>query len=235
MVGQHDAVGRRTGRRLQSATMVEMAPVDVVVCDDHAVFAEAMASALRADDRFAEITWSNTAEGALRLIDERRPALALVDLRMPDVDGIELVATIAELEQAPKILVLSVADDVRSVLAVFEAGANGFLGKHESFAVVADAAIAVMAGDAPISASAFARLLPRLIGSGGNDVLTGRESRVLELVADGRSNDDIATELGISVNTVRNHVSNVLRKLDVDNRGQAVIEARRRGAISGGT
>ena len=144
-------------------------------------------------------------------------------------------AVSTELEHAPKILVLSVADDVRSVLAIFEAGANGFLGKHESFAVVADAAIAVMAGDAPISASAFARLLPHLIGNGSSDVLTGRESRVLELVADGRSNDDIAGELGISVNTVRNHVSNVLRKLEVDNRGQAVIEARRRGAISGGS
>jgi DNA-binding NarL/FixJ family response regulator len=145
---------------------------------------------------------------------------------MPDVDGFELISQLTGLERRPRVLVLSVAADARSIVGAFEAGADGFLGKHESFESVLHASRAVMRGENPISPAAFSRVLPRLIRSGGD--LTEQEERVLGMLAEGLANDDIAEQLTISYNTVRNHVSSILRKLDVDNRGAAVAEARRR-------
>jgi DNA-binding NarL/FixJ family response regulator len=150
---------------------------------------------------------------------------------MPDVDGTELIQQIKAVPMPPRVLVLSVATDRRSVLEVFEAGADGFLGKHEPLAVVLDAARAIMGGDVPISASAFARLLPTLVPSRRSNELTRREDAVLALIAEGRSNEDIATELNISPNTARNHVSNILDKLQAESRTQAVVIARKSGLL----
>jgi len=203
----------------------------VLVCDDHAVFAEALASALEADQRFASIGFSCSAGEALDIASRQLPDIVVADLRMPDVEGTELVERFKNLDPAPAVLVLSVANDPRSIIGVFEAGADGFLGKHEALSAVVDAAQATLSGDAPISASAFARLLPRLVPGREPGGLTGREEGVLELLGEGYGNDEIGDRLGISVNTVRNHVSSILEKLDVDNRGQAAAEARRRGIL----
>lgn len=197
----------------------------VLIVDDHAVIAEALSEAFRRSEAFEDVSWANTAASAIDHAQEHSPSLAIVDLRMPDVSGMDLIVQLQELDDPPKMLVLSVAADARSILGAFEAGADGFLGKHESFEAVLNASRAVMRGDNPISASAFTRVLPRLLRSGSD--LTEQEERVLELLADSKSNDSIAGELHISYNTVRNHVSSILRKLDVDNRGEAVDEARR--------
>ena len=198
----------------------------VLIVDDHAVVAEALAAAFTRSDAFADVHWATTAQDALRLATEHSLELVITDLRMPKVDGAELVRQLAELQPRPRLLVLSVAADARSILGAFEAGADGFLGKHESFEAVLAASRSVMLGDNPISASAFARVLPRLLRQGSD--LTEQEERVLEQLAANRSNDDIAGQLDISYNTVRNHVSSILRKLDVESRGEAVVEARRR-------
>ena len=215
----------RVADALASATMNDVVQ-GVLVVDDHAVFAEALAAAFTRSEAFDDVRWASSGPDTVRLTEEFSPALVIIDLRMPGIDGTELIETLAELQPRPHLLVLSVAADARSILAAFEAGADGFLGKHESFEAVLNASRAVMLGDNPISASAFARVLPRLLRRGAD--LTEQEERVLEQLAANRSNDDIAGRLDISYNTVRNHVSSILRKLDVDNRGEAVVEARRR-------
>ena len=208
-------------------------PASVLIVDDHAVFAEAIASAFEHSHHFERVQWAQTAVAAVALAEEYAPTLAVVDLRMPDVEGTELITALVESTSSPKVLVLSVAADARSIMSAFDAGASGFLGKHESFESVVAACQAILAGDNPISAAAFSRLLPRLVKSGDTD-LTEQEMRVLELVATGLSNDDIGAELSISTNTARNHVSKILRKLSCDNRAEAVAEARRRQLIPPG-
>lgn len=197
----------------------------VLVVDDHAVFAEALAEAFTRSEAFDDVMWARTARSAMEQAEAARPALAIIDLRMPEVSGTQLIQQLSALENPPCILVLSVAADARSILGAFEAGADGFLGKHESFEAVIAASRAVMRGDNPISASAFTRILPRLLRTGVD--LTEQEERVLELVADNLSNEAIAQKLVISYNTVRNHVSSILRKLEVESRSEAVDEARR--------
>ena len=201
----------------------------VLVVDDHAVFAEALSSALDKSADFEDVRWARSASEAVSLARTHRPSLAVVDLRMPDVEGSELIAALTGLDDPPVVLVLSVAADARSVLSAFEAGASGFLGKHESFEAVIDACRAVLAKENPISASAFSRLLPRLLKTGFD--LTEQEDRVLGLMARNLSNDEIGAELSISPNTARNHVSNILRKLESDSRSAAVDVARRQGLI----
>ncbi|WP_420451306.1 response regulator [Ilumatobacter sp.] len=201
----------------------------VLVVDDHAVFAEALSSAFGAAPDFHDVRWSCVAAEAIEVAREHRPALAVVDMRMPDVEGNELVEGLTELDPAPVVLVLSVAADARTILGAFEAGASGFLGTHESFEAVIRACRSVLADENPISASAFSRILPRLLKSGSD--LTDQEDRVLGSMAAGRSNDEIGIELGISPNTARNHVSSVLRKLESDSRAAAVDVARRQGLI----
>lgn len=213
--------------------MAPSAPVNALVVDDHAVFAEALARALSADDQFASVTWAQTADEGLAAVRRDRPALVIVDLRMPGVTGVELVTALKGLDNPPLVLVLSVADDTRSILDVFEAGADGYLGKHESFVAVIAAVRSVLAGDVPISASMFTRLLPRLVPKRSGAALTDREEKVLLVLAEGCGNEEIAERLDISVNTTRNHVSNILRKLEVESRAQAIVEARERGLIPG--
>lgn len=202
----------------------------VLIVDDHAVFAEALAASLNRSDRFVDVRWSQTAEEALELVRLRQPSLAIVDLRMPEVRGADLIEALAA-TNGMGVLVLSAADDARSILQVFEAGADGFLGKHESFEAVIRAANAVVAGENPISASAFTRLLPKLLRDDGGG-LTAQEERVLLLLAEERSNEDISVALGVTYNTARNHVSSILRKMGARNRVQAVTIARERNLIS---
>ena len=206
-------------------------PIDVLVCDDHTVFAQSLATALEGEPWVRRSGWSGSAEEAAARAEAERPALVVVDLRMPGVEGTELIERFASLDDPPKVLVLSVASDGRSIVRAFEAGAGGFVGKHESLHAVIDACHEILAGHAPISASAFARILPRLVPAHAERALTAREEGVLEQLAVGASNDEIADELVISPNTVRNHVSNILEKLGVENRRQAVVEGRRRGLL----
>ena len=219
----------RRRRSVSLASPGVSGPPSVLIVDDHAVFAEAVATAFERSDDFADVRWAQSADRTMEMAREFGPDLAIIDLRMPDSPGTTLISDLLELADPPKILVLSVAADARSILNAFEAGASGFLGKHESFEAVMAAAHAVLGGDNPISASAFSRLLPRIVKTGAD--LTEQEERVLGLMAAGMSNDDIGEELSISSNTARNHVSRVLKKLDSDNRSEAVATARRQQLI----
>lgn len=203
----------------------------MLVVDDHPVFAESLATALASSDIVETTIWVANADDARAAVDQQPFDVALLDLRMPDVDGVELIAELSGRDEIGAVVVLSIAADERSVLRALEAGARGFLSKSDQFDFVLWSLHSVANGGAPISPTIFARVLPRLIGENAEHALTGREEVVLEIMSGGASNKEIAEQLDLSTNTVRNHLYNIMRKLDADNRNEAVARARELGIL----
>ncbi len=168
-----------------------------------------------------------TGRDALAAATDDPPDVAVVDLRMPDGDGIWLTAALRERVPGIRVLVLTSADDERSITEAIGAGAHGYLLKSAGPDEIAEAVIAVGAGAAVLSDDVLTVLARKRVRP--LPELTDREYDVLEAMAGGRATDSIARHLGMSAKTVRNHVSNVLNKLGVEDRTAAVVVAHRHG------
>jgi DNA-binding NarL/FixJ family response regulator len=177
-------------------------------------------------------------EEAVRLVEENRPDVVLMDLRMPRVDGVEATRRIKAAYPSVQIVVLTTYSDDESVFAALQAGARGYLTKDAGADEIARAIDAVRGGDAQLDPSVQRRLVDAL-ATGGQpsrrrradlpDGLTQREAEVLTLIAAGRSNAEIARELFISEATVKTHINNLFAKAGLRDRAQAVTYAYRKG------
>jgi DNA-binding NarL/FixJ family response regulator len=206
--------------------------IRVLLVDDHAVVLEGLVMVLsRFDDLELVGTASGGAEGVTRAA-ELQPDVVLLDLSMPDVDGAEATRRIRADHPQIRFLALTAFLEHRLVTEVFEAGATGYLLKSASGDELA-AAIRTVASGGTILATGVFSLLASPPDTIGHD-LTPRELDVLEHLANGLSNKHIATELGLSAGTVRIHVSNILAKLQVENRTAAAMLARDRGLAAPG-
>jgi DNA-binding NarL/FixJ family response regulator len=198
--------------------------IRVLVVDDHPLVRDGL-TGLLATVRDVEVVGA-TGEGgsAVSLARELSPDVVLMDLNMPGVPGLEAIRQIVRLPSAPAVLVLTMVDDDDSVAAAMQVGARGYLLKGAVQEEVLAGLRTVAAGGAVFGAGAARRFL----SGGGRPVadLTEREAQVLALVADGRSNAEIAREIGTSLKTVQNHVSHVLAKLQVSDRTQAALRMR---------
>ena len=209
--------------------------VSILVVDDHATFAEALRHALDAEpDLHVVATLTNSAaaeEAAIAL----RPDVALIDRRIGQEDGIELARVLHRSVPDTKLLMLTASADEATLIGAIEAGCDGFLMKEAPLDSVLAAVRSAARGDAVITPAMLARLLPRMRArdqpTARSGALTDRESAVLRLLAEGRSNAAIAKELIISVNTVRNHVQGVLTKLGAHSKLEAVAKARAAGLL----
>ena len=178
---------------------------------------------------------------AVRLADELRPDVVLMDVRMPRLDGVEATKQIAEAGTA-KVLVMTTFDMDEYALSALRNGASGFLLKDTPPADLVSALRAVASGDAVVSPSVTKRLLDRFLGPGGGelrdaavlDVLTEREREVLVLIAKGLSNTELAQKLFLSEATVKTHVGRILAKLELRDRVQAVVLAYETGLVRPG-
>lgn len=172
---------------------------------------------------------------AMRWLDDHEPpAVLLVDLGLPDGDGIDLIRHGRRLRPAPEIMVISVFGDERHVVDAIAAGAGGYLLKDADAAHVGGAILKLLAGESPISSSIARHLLRRFQHSAADadaPRLTPREVEVLRLVGKGFSYIEIANALGMSANTVTSHIKHIYRKLEVRSRGEAVFEALQLGLI----
>jgi two-component system NarL family response regulator len=214
------------------------APIRVLVADDHDLFRVGLAAALGAHEDFDVVGQASGGKMAVRLAAELRPDAVLMDLRMPDLDGSQATAAILERDPSARIVVLTVSSEEVDVASAVAAGACGYLVKDSPIDDVIGAVRAAVAGTAWLSPRAAQALLDRVRREHADservpepqDVnLSPRELEVLQLVARGLDNNEIAAALFISPRTAKNHVSSILGKLGVSNRIQAAVYALRRG------
>ena len=210
--------------------------IRVLIADDQTLVREGLRAIAELEDDIAVIGEAADGREAITLARRLHPDVVLMDVRMPRVNGIEAAAQIRADLPSTKILMLTVSDEEEDLYEAIKAGANGYLLKEISVEEVAEAIRAVMQGQSLISPSMASKLLSEFnaLVRRAEDrqqfpapALTSREIEVLRLVAKGMSNREIAEELYISENTVKNHVRNILEKLHLHSRMEAVVYAVR--------
>ena len=207
--------------------------IDVLIVEDHDMVAQAMAAALRATGSFNVGGCLRTQAEAMHAITAHAPDVVVLDLRL--AEGDDTTAFIPDiLAAAPdaKVLVVSAWGDDWSVSRAVEAGCHGYLLKEQGLDELVEGIRAVARGEATFAPAVLSRVL-RLLrpGTVTAESLTSRETEVLRRLADGLTTEQIAADLYVSVNTVRNHVNNIIRKLNVHSRLEAVSYAIRNGLI----
>ncbi len=218
---------------IEEGTAVD--PLRVLIVDDHPVFLAGLKSVLEADPRTVVTAEACTGEEAIALAAQTQPDAVVMDLQLPDRNGIEVTRTITQTSPHIGVLVLTMYDDDDSVFAAMRAGARGYLVKGTAPGDILQAIIAVGSGTAVFGPSIARRLLdyfatPSTVAPAVPfPELTDREREILDLIAAGVSNGIIAERLFLSAKTVRNHVSNIFAKLQVADRAQAIVRARRAG------
>jgi DNA-binding NarL/FixJ family response regulator len=206
-------------------------PIRVIVVDDHPIVRSGIVGMLSLEPDFDVVGEANNGAEAVALVTELNPDVVLMDLRMPGMDGVEATrAIIGSNKIPPRILVVTTYDTDADILRAVEAGASGYLLKDTPIDTLLDGVRAAARGETVLAPD----IAMRLVGSMRTPAerLTGRELEVLTEVADGLTNAAIAMKLHISEATVKTHLLRINNKLGVDNRTEAVTEARHRGWIS---
>jgi DNA-binding NarL/FixJ family response regulator len=211
-----------------------VAAVRVLVVDDHAVFSDALATILRTEPGFEVVGKGGTVEEAISSARALRPDVVLLDVHMPDGSGIEAAAAIKKERSQTQVVILT-SDEEESVLqSAVQAGVTGYLSKHESAAQVIQAVRSAARGEALIAPYMLARLLrgmQKKSPTAPATPLTPRELSVLQELSLGHDNEAVAQALKMSPNTVRTHVQNILAKLNVHSKLEAVSRGIREGWI----
>jgi DNA-binding NarL/FixJ family response regulator len=207
--------------------------IRVLIVDDHEVLASSLAKTLDTEPDLLSVGAAGSLKQAAELIRTTAPDVLLLDHRLPDGDGVAAIGRLRELRPSMAVIILTASPSEHLMVAAVEAGVSGFLSKTRSLAEVTSAVRAAAVGEAVISPEMLARLLPRLGGTGrvGAATLTEREREILGLIAQGLSNAAIAERLVVSVNTVRNHVANLLAKLGARSKLEALSIAIREGLL----
>jgi DNA-binding NarL/FixJ family response regulator len=208
--------------------------VRVVLVDDHALFSQTLSMALESYADIEVLGRADKLASGCSLVAQHHPDVVLMDYRLPDGDGVSGAHRIKELSPQTKVVILTAVEDEAVLAAAIEAGCAGFMTKTASVEELIAAVRQAAAGEAVISPALLVRLLPRLHRreQPTRFELTPRELDVLKLLAAGLSNAAIAEELTLSVNTVRNHVANLLMKLGVHSKLEALSVAVREGLVA---
>ncbi|MDX2020745.1 MAG: response regulator transcription factor [Deltaproteobacteria bacterium] len=201
--------------------------ITVVLVDDHAVVRDGLTAIIASQDDMKVVATAATARAGLEAVALHRPQIALMDLRLPQMDGLTAVQVLREKFPDVLVLMLSSADGDKAIEASLAAGARGYVLKSAPASELLAAIRAVAHGQRFLSPAAATALASRALSPD----LTLREVEVLEAVSEGQSNADIAASLGVAEKTVKNHLSNVFAKLGATDRTHAVTIALQRGII----
>jgi DNA-binding NarL/FixJ family response regulator len=204
--------------------------IRLLVCDDHPVVRSGLRGMLRSQPDFEVVAEASSGLQAVALAHQYRPDVVLMDLRMPEMDGATATAEIKFAHPEIQVLILTTYETDADILRAVEEGAAGFLLKDARQEDLFDGIRQAAQGKAPLAPGVAARLMRRLRGT-EDEQLSGREIEILQLVARGLNNKDIARELLISESTVKAHMLHIFDKLGVTDRTAAVTTALRRGII----
>jgi len=209
--------------------------IRVLIVDDHQLFRDGLRALILSAADMEVAGEAATGQAAVQMAADSKPDVILMDIQMPDVDGIEATKAMVARDPAVNILMVTMFEDDQSVFAAMRAGARGYILKGAKHDEMLRAIRAVDSGEAIFSPGIASRMMEfftssrAVIPAETFPELTEREREVLDLIAQGKSNANIAKMLVISVKTVRNHVSNIFNKLQVTDRAQAAIRARDAG------
>ncbi|MBV8597198.1 MAG: response regulator transcription factor [Actinobacteria bacterium] len=227
-------------RRLASAsdTVDENTSPRVLLVDDHALFRTGLRNLLE-EQGVHIVGEADTGTEALKKIREVAPEVVVMDLNMPGISGVEATRQIAMIAPLTRVLVLTISDQDADVMDAILAGACGYLLKDSSIQELINGIRAASAGESLVSPAIASKMLQRLRATGASQheaetirsELSDRELQVLKLIANGKDNAQIAADLHISPKTVKNHISNILMKLQIENRIQAAVYAVRSGIV----
>jgi DNA-binding NarL/FixJ family response regulator len=206
-----------------------------MIADDQTLFRSGLARLLSEDPRVEIVGEAVDGADAVKRMAELRPDVVLMDLKMPNLDGIDATREICAKYPNTKVLILTTFDTDSHVIQALKAGASGYVLKDAQASSIVSSIVAVMSGERVMATAVANRVLEMLTGTVTPkeyyDGLTAREVEILKLVATGMANKQIAFRLKISEKTVRNHVSNMYEKLEIYDRAQAVLYAVRKGLV----
>jgi two-component system, NarL family, response regulator DegU len=227
-----------------------MKKTKIVIIDDHQLFREGVKRILDFEENFEVVAEGDDGKQAVELVEQYNPDVVIMDINMPDVNGVEATRKLIEAYPDTKVIILSIHDDESYVTHVLKSGAVGYLLKEMDANTLIEAVKVVADGGSYLHPKVTHNLVKefrRLANDGQAEgeqqgyqkvevrrplhLLTRRECEVLQLLADGKSNRAIGEELYISEKTVKNHVSNILQKMNVNDRTQAVVVAIKNGWV----
>jgi NarL family two-component system response regulator LiaR len=213
--------------------------IRVIIADDHAVVREGTRKILDQEEDIHVLAEANNGEEAVRLADELKPDVILMDISMPVMDGIEATRIIKEKHPEITILILTAYDDDQFIFSLLEAGAAGYLLKNIHHHELVEAIRSVYSGESVLHPSVARKVLNRFGKSEEKsekkallEPLSEREMEVLKLVTKGYSNKEIADQLYLSIRTVQGHLGNIFNKLMVSSRTEAVVRALKEGWVT---
>lgn len=219
--------------------------IKIVIIDDHALFREGVKRILDFEEDFEVVAEAGDGSEVLTVVEEYRPEVVIMDINMPNVNGVEATKKLVDSYPGTKVIILSIHDDENYVIHALKTGASGYLLKEMDADTLVEAVRIVAEGGSYLHPKVTHNLVNefrRLSSTGANGqipvkvqrplhILTRRECEVLQMLADGKSNRGIGETLFISEKTVKNHVSNILQKLNCNDRTQAVVLAIKNGWV----
>lgn len=215
--------------------MITTKPVRVLIADDQTLFRSGLARLLDEDPRVTVVGVAADGVEAVRLCREVEPEVVLMDVKMPNLDGIQATEQIVASCPGIPVLILTTFEADSHVLAALRAGARGYVLKDSEPEAIVSSILAVKSGEQVMAGPVAQRVLGMITGDTSPkdfyDGLTAREIEILKLIAGGSANKQIAYKLSISEKTVRNHISNMYEKLQIFDRSQAVLYAARKGLV----
>jgi DNA-binding NarL/FixJ family response regulator len=213
--------------------------IKILIADDHAVVREGTRQILEQEADFEVVAEASDGEEAVRLASTCQPNVAIIDISMPRMDGIEATRQIKKNCPSVTVLILSAYDDDQFVFSLLEAGAAGYLLKSVRGKELVEAVRQVYAGESVLHPSIARKVLNRFVPAAGEgkerkpaETISQREMEVLKLAGRGMSNQDIADELCLSLRTVQAHLGHIFNKLQVSSRTEAVVRALKEGWIT---
>jgi len=201
--------------------------IRILIADDHSVVREGLVSLVKRKSDMVVVAEASNGREAVQLWKEHRPDVTLLDLRMPELDGVGAIKEIRDLDENAHIVVLTTYDGDEDIYRAIKAGAKAYLLKDTARDALVETVRRVHAGETYLPPQLAAKLAERVSG----EALSPREIEVLQRMAVGKSNKEIGAELFISEGTVKTHIKSIFNKLDVVSRTEAVATANRRGLI----